>query len=110
VRSDKYRLVSQAVLELLPENGPGLTAEELVNRLGLVLPVPLFPGTASVRWFLTAVRIDLEARGLIRRVGRRKPARYVAVSAPSRPELSTPAAILIPDWSTPGSASFPQMR
>jgi len=111
VRSDKYRLVSRAVLGLLPEAGPGLTAEEMVTGLGFVLPVELFATAASVRWFMTAVRIDLEARGLIQRVGPRKPARYLA-----RPQFAVPAetrptrSILIPDWSTPDRTTFPRDR
>jgi hypothetical protein len=111
VRSDKYRLVSQAVLQQLPENGPGLTAEELVTRLGLVLPIPLFPSAASVRWFMTAVRIDLEARGLIRRVGTGKPTRYLA-SRKVAPTTDLPGSpsILIPDWSGPGGSGFPRSR
>jgi len=111
VRSDKYRLVSRAVLELLPENGPGLTAEELVRRLGQVLPLPLFPSDASVRWFMTAVRIDLEARGLIRRVGPRKPARYLAYQGQSSSTVvAAPLSILIPDWGTPELPAYPQAR
>lgn len=111
VRSDKYRLVSQAVLALLPESGMGRTAEELVTGLGSLLPFPLFPTAASIRWFMTAVRIDLEARGRIQRVGQRKPARYLA-----RPQFAVPAktrptqSILIPDWSTPDRTTFPRRR
>src|SRR5512134_3811680 len=78
VRSDKYLRMGQAILELLPERGEGLTTEELVERLLLVLPVELFPTTASIRWCMAAVRSDLEARGSIQRVGPRKPARYLS--------------------------------
>lgn len=77
VRSDKYLMVRQAVLEKLPVSGPGRTSEDLVAALAPQLPLSLFPTFASVRWFLTAVRIDLEARGLVSRVGRTRPARYL---------------------------------
>lgn len=110
VRSDKYHLVSRAVLDLLPESGGGLSAEELVSGLGDILPLPLFPNTASIRWFVTAVRIDLEARGQIRRVGPRKPARYLTSRAETLPVHQPGQAILIPDWTDPATPGFPRRR
>jgi Family of unknown function (DUF6958) len=110
VRSDKYQLVSRAVLDLLPESGAGLTAEELVAGLGSVLPLPLFPTAASIRWFMTAVRIDLEARELLRRVGPRRPARYLARRAETLPTHRPGPAILIPDWTDPATPGFPRRR
>ncbi len=111
VRSDKYQLVSQAVLELLPASGSGLTSEALVTALAQRLPLSLFPTFASIRWFLTAVRIDLEARGLIQRVGRRKPAHYVARPAPvPSAEPDHAPSIVIQDWVTPDHVEFPRRR
>ncbi len=110
VRSDKYHLVSQAVLHLLPESGAGLTAEQLVAGLGGLLPLELFPNDASIRWFMTAVRIDLEARGQIQRVGPRKPARYLARRSASQAEPNASRAILIPDWATPDRPAYPRTR
>lgn len=111
VRSDKYQLVSRAVLHLLPDSGPGLTAEDLVAGLANLLPPSLFPGASSIRWFMTAVRIDLEARGQIQRVGPRKPARYIAgrifAAAAETPATRT---ILIPDWATPDRPAYPRTR
>jgi uncharacterized protein DUF6958 len=111
VRSDKYHLVSRAVLDLVPEHGSGLTSEELVTALALRLPLSLFPTVASIRWFLTAVRIDLEARGLMQRVGRRKPAHYLARRAPA-PFAVIPAlaSIVIPDWTAADHVEFPRRR
>jgi hypothetical protein len=110
VRSDKYHLVSRAVLELLPGTGTGMTAEELVARLAHALPIELFPTAASIRWFMTAVRIDLEARGLIVRVGPRKPAHYLARQGLAAGAEPTGAAILIPDWGGPDRPDFPRRR
>jgi hypothetical protein len=110
VRSDKYQLVSRAVLDLLPPSGEGHTTEELVAALAPRLSLSLFPTLASIRWFLTAVRIDLEARGLIQRVGRRKPARYLAGPAPLPHEAPAMAAIVIPDWSAADHIDFPRRR
>lgn len=111
VRSDKYRLVSQAVLHLLPESGKGRSNEELVRDLASLLPRSLFPNSASIRWFLTAVRIDLEAGGLIHRLGRGRPARYLAGSpAGGAPGGSRRLTILIPDWSASDQVAFPRRR
>jgi Family of unknown function (DUF6958) len=110
VRSDKYLLVSRAVLELLPESGQGLTAEQLVARLSQVLPIELFPTIASIRWFMTAVRIDLEARGRIQRVGSRRPARHLARPGAQDAGETATRSILIPDWSGPDVYDFPRRR
>jgi hypothetical protein len=110
VRSDKYLLVSRAVLELLPQTGLGLTAEQLVARLLHALPIELFPTSASIRWFMTAVRIDLEARGLIYRVGPRKPAHYLGRPGVAVGTETAREAILIPDWSGPDRPDFPRRR
>lgn len=110
VRSDKYQLVSRAVLELLPPSGEGHATEELVAALAHVLPPSLFPTFASIRWFLTAVRIDLEARGQIQRVGRRKPARYIAGPATLPGSPPTLSSIVIPDWTAADHVEFPRRR
>jgi Family of unknown function (DUF6958) len=97
VRSEKYLAVRDAVLNLLATEGPGETMEALVARLVTRLPLDAFPSPASVRWFGTAVRIDLEARGLVQRVGGGRPARYLR--RPLQGGVPTPVAgILIPDW------------
>lgn len=108
VRSDKYDLVRDEVLRVLPRSGAGWTTEELVAELLRVLPADGFPTPASVRWFVTAVRIDLEARGVIARTGRRKPLRYLLSTPPglARSSASGPrAATIFPDW---GDAAGPE--
>jgi len=109
VRSDKYLLVSQAVMQRLPETGSGMTAEELVARLAHDLPSNLFPTAASIRWFMTAVRIDLEARGRIQRVGC-KPAHYLARRGSAAGTEPVARTILIPDWGGPDRPEFPRRR
>jgi hypothetical protein len=108
VRSDKYLQVREAVLDLLPAEGAGMTTEELVARLRAELPADRFPTEASVRWFVTAVRIDLEARREIHRVGRTRPVRYRRWLAREAAGVIPPPAIVIPDWGGPGEPALPR--
>lgn len=98
------------MLDLLPQTGSGLTAEGLVSRLRELLPIELFPTSASIRWFMTAVRIDLEARGLIQRTGPRKPAHYLRRPGDVGRTERVRQAILIPDWNAPDRPDFPRRR
>lgn len=71
IAREKYDLVRQAILEVLGEAGeaafkelPGRVAERLEGRL-----------QGSVSWYVTTVKLDLEARGLIERVPGARPQR-----------------------------------
>jgi GNAT superfamily N-acetyltransferase len=63
----KYAAMRAALLTVLPEQGPGLTAAELRAAVVGHLPPRLWPGGAAVGWWLRTVRRDLEARGLVER-------------------------------------------
>ena len=63
----KYTAMKSAILMVLPAGAPGITIEELRDELLPKLPDAAFPGGATAGWWLKAVQLDLEARGLIRR-------------------------------------------
>lgn len=65
----KYDRVKEAILRNLLARGP-LTFNELGNLVEDELQVH-FDGSA--RWYYTTVKLDLEARGMIRRVPKSKP-------------------------------------
>lgn len=46
-----YARVKQAMLAALPRTSPGLTCDELRERLGKALSVQLFAGGAKVGWW-----------------------------------------------------------
>jgi hypothetical protein len=63
----KYEAMKKAVLAVLPKTPPGLTVAEVQDRVLAHLPQDLFPGGAKSGWWMKAVQLDLEAKGLIRR-------------------------------------------
>jgi hypothetical protein len=78
----KYTIVRDAILAVLPDDDDrsGLAFPELEDRvrthlLSQPVSMDLFPKPGSVRWYTKAVRLDLEARGLIERVPGQTPIR-----------------------------------
>ena len=67
VDAAKYTAMKQAVLAVLPTDAPGLTVAELKAALLPHLAPALFPGGEKAGWWLKAVQLDLEAKGVIRR-------------------------------------------
>ncbi len=64
----KYMAMRAALIDALPAEQPGLTVAEAKEALLPNLPDDLFPGGAKAGWWLKAVQLDLEAKGLINRV------------------------------------------
>lgn len=67
VDAAKYHAMRAALLAVLPGGPPGLTAAEAKTAALPHLPEALFPGGATVGWWLKAVQLDLEAKGLVAR-------------------------------------------
>ena len=67
VDSGKYEAMKHALLKTLPATLPGLTLAELRPRLYPQLPDDLFPGGATAGWWVKAVHLDHEAKGVITR-------------------------------------------
>jgi hypothetical protein len=67
VDAAKYAAMKRAMLASLPPSSPGLTVAELKQRILPLLPSDIFPGGATAGWWLKAVQLDLEAKGLIAR-------------------------------------------
>lgn len=63
----KYMAMRKALLAVLPEDPPGLTVAEARDALLPDLPADLWPGGAKAGWWLKAVQLDLEAKGIIGR-------------------------------------------
>lgn len=71
----KYDAMRNALLSVLPATSPGLTAAEAKEALKPGLPQALFPEGATSGWWLKAVQLDLEAKGLVLRENS-KPLRF----------------------------------
>ncbi|MBO6637209.1 MAG: hypothetical protein JJ920_04665 [Roseitalea sp.] len=63
----KYQAMREALLAVLPDVAPGLTVAEAKAKLVPLLPADRFPGGAKAGWWLKAVQLDLEAKGMIAR-------------------------------------------
>jgi len=63
----KYEAVKHALLAVLPAAAPGVSVADAKAQLLPLLPQELFPGGDKAGWWLKAVQIDLEAKGVIAR-------------------------------------------
>jgi hypothetical protein len=68
VDATKYAAMREAYLSVLPAAAPGSTAAEIMAGVLPLLPESLFPGGAKAGWWLACVQLDLEARGLVKRI------------------------------------------
>lgn len=67
----KYLAMRKALLAALPQEAPGLTVPDAKEALLPLLPDELFPQGATAGWWLKAVQLDLEAKGVIKRAPRK---------------------------------------
>ncbi|HJL18561.1 MAG TPA: hypothetical protein RMH99_23070 [Sandaracinaceae bacterium LLY-WYZ-13_1] len=72
IAADKYEAMKAALLRVIPDDEAGVPFRGLADRVRPHLPAEVFAG-ASVGWYTTTVKLDLEARGLIERVPKRRP-------------------------------------
>lgn len=69
VDAEKYEAMREAYLAILPAEAPGLSSAQIVELVTPLLPEALFPGGATAGWWVAAVQLDLEAKGMIKRGG-----------------------------------------
>ena len=86
ISREMYEAVREAILDAVPADEPGLRFGDLSKEVEERAPRHVFEN-ASVSWYATTVKLDLEARGLISRVPGVSPQRLVRTSRPEA-ELS----------------------
>ncbi len=69
----KYDAVSQAILAILAMDRSGVAFRELSGRVRSRLESHELERMGSVSWYTTVVKLDLEAKGRIRRVPGSRP-------------------------------------
>lgn len=80
LKEEKYTVIREAILAVLPDQGSGMAFPQLEEKVTGYLtarnvPMTLFPKPGSVRWYTKAVQLDLEAREIIERVPNQTPIR-----------------------------------
>jgi hypothetical protein len=63
----KYMAMRGALLAILPKTPPGFTVDAAKSALLAELSQEHFPGGQKAGWWLKAVQLDLEEKGVIRR-------------------------------------------
>lgn len=76
----KYEAYKRAILEVLPIEKTGILFRDLPDLVRGRLPKDSIDTMGSVPWHVTAVKVDLEARGLIERLPGVKPQRLRRVT------------------------------
>jgi hypothetical protein len=61
----KYAAMKAAFMKVLPAASPGMTVDDLRERVLAHLPGDLYPQGATAGWWVKAVQLDLEAKGVI---------------------------------------------
>lgn len=64
----KYEAVRQLILDAVPADGEGIAFSQLPTVVREGLEPQLLQDLGSVNWYTTSVKLDLEARGEIRRL------------------------------------------
>lgn len=72
---EKFMPMREAILTVLPIDERGMTIDELETAILPQLPHDVFPNGEKARWWLMAVKLDLEAKGIVERVPKSKPQR-----------------------------------
>ena len=76
VDAEKYEAMKSAILKVTPNEAPGITASEMVERVKPLLPKRLWPMGEKVGWWQKTVQLDLEAKGLLKRHPKSKPMKW----------------------------------
>ena len=79
ISKDKYDVIKTAIFDTLQTQGP-MSHTELTNQVNLALGSS-FDG--SVPWYVTTVKLDLEARGAIERISGTRPEQLQLIAAKS---------------------------
>ena len=63
----RYEAMREALMKVLPDAPPGMKVAEAQAALKQHLDQTLFPGGEKSGWWLKAVHLDLEAKGIVER-------------------------------------------
>ena len=62
-----FAAMKMAILKVVPSTPPGMTPAEIQKAVLPLLPPDLFPGGEKAGWWMKAVQLDQEAKGVLAR-------------------------------------------
>jgi hypothetical protein len=78
IASDAYAVARRTVLAVVPAREPGITLPAYLDAVAAKLPKAKgWDPSLSARWYAMAIKLDLEARGELKRVNAKPPQRLV---------------------------------
>ena len=93
IDSKKYWLLRAAIMSVLPTEGEGMTYKALQAAIEPRVPAKMFPGSAaaktSMTWYTMTVKLDLQARGLIKHLPKTSPLRYLRIDSSLAPPVAS---------------------
>jgi uncharacterized protein DUF6958 len=78
IAGDAYAVARRAALAIVPASEPGITLPAYLDEMAEKLPKAKgWDPSLSARWYAMAMKLDLEARGELKRINRKPPQRLV---------------------------------
>ena len=78
IAGDAYAVARRTVLAIVPAGEPGITLPAYLDEMAAELPKAKgWDPSLSARWYAMAMKLDLEARGELKRINRKPPQRLV---------------------------------
>ena len=80
IAGDVYAVAHRTVLAIVPASEPGITLPAYLDEVAARLPKAKgWDPSLSARWYAMAMKLDLEARGELKRINRKPPQRLVRI-------------------------------
>jgi hypothetical protein len=78
IAKDTYALAHRAVHAIVPKEAPGITLSDYLDQMATRLPQAKgWDPSLSASWLAMAMKLDLEARGKLKRINDKPPQRIV---------------------------------
>ncbi len=75
---DTYAVARRTVLDVVPAEEPGIALDAYLGEVAKRLPMAEgWDHSLPARWYAMAMKLDLEARGELKRINKRSPQRLV---------------------------------